>query len=768
MDKLTGLPAPTIAIIFGATGDLMARKILPALYNLYESDQCPEMFKVVGFARRDLGDKVFKENVVSALKAKNKKASSEFMDIFSYTQGDFNSQSGYQKLAADLQEIDDNWGVCTNKLFYLAVPPEYYETIFENLAKSGLTKPCSDETGWTKVLVEKPFGKNLQHAIALDKQLNELFKDEQVYRVDHYLAKDAVQNILNFRFSNNFLEANWDRKGIERIDIKLHETIDTEGRGFYDSVGALLDVGQNHLLQMLALVTMDQPEDYSANSIREKRAEILESLKPIKDITHNTVRAQYDGYKKEAEVDKKSTTETYFKLRTELDHPNWRGVPIFMEAGKAIAKEDKAVVLTYRHSVPCLCPEGVHYKNQLHIDIGTHPSIAVKFWVKKPGSKNELKEEWLKFDYALNESARYEAEYTQLLKDAIMNERTLFVSSRETLASWAFIDPIIESWRAGDTELHNYKKHSSIEEIADKLEHVKPGRVGIYGLGKMGMGLGLKLQDAGWHVFGYNRTPPTHAELFLVDSPDELLAKLPSPKVVWLMVTHSAVDEVIFGEKGLASKLKKGDIIIDGGNSFYKDSVERSKKLAEKGIKFVDVGVSGGPYGARNAPCLMIGGDRETFEKLEKLFSDLAYPKGSYQFFEGAGAGHFVKMVHNGIEYGMMQAIAEGYTILKESKYNLDLTGVTDIYSNGSVIESRLVTWLGKAFKLHTEDLMNVSGSVDATGEGAWTVKTAIEMGIKAKIIEESLNFRSQSKTNPSYTGRVLSALREQFGGHKV
>jgi 6-phosphogluconate dehydrogenase len=227
-----------------------------------------------------------------------------------------------------------------------------------------------------------------------------------------------------------------------------------------------------------------------------------------------------------------------------------------------------------------------------------------------------------------------------------------------------------------------------------------------------------------------------------------------------------SVDEVLFSNEGIVNLLDKNDVILDGGNSFYKDSIRRAKKLKKKSIQFIDVGVSGGPAGARYGASLMIGGEKKLFEQYEQLFFDLAEPEG-YQFFNGYGAGHFVKMIHNGIEYGMMQAIAEGFSILKKAPYKLDVSKITQVYNQGSVIESKLIAWLHNAFILHGDDLKNVSSSVGYTGEGEWTVQTAREMKIKTKIIEESLKFRVQSKKNPSYTGKILSALREQFGGHR-
>ncbi|MBI2007750.1 decarboxylating 6-phosphogluconate dehydrogenase, partial [Candidatus Saccharibacteria bacterium] len=574
--------------------------------------------------------------------------------------------------------------------------------------------------------------------------------------------------------SNNFLDTNWGRESIEKINIRLLEDIDIEGRGaFYDDVGALLDVGQNHLLQMLALVTMDQPLNFSAGQIRPKRTEMLEALQPVKDIATNTIHAQYEGYQKENGVKLDSTTETYFNIRTSLNHPKWLGVEVFLEGGKNLPKADKQIIITYKHPTPCLCPGDDHYKNQLFIRIQPDPGIAIRFWAKKPGTKNELEEQWLKFDYPLGETVRYQAEYTQLLIDAIAGDQTLFVSGLETLASWRFIDPVIEAWRNGSGELLIYSDKQPIAPVAARFEtEALAGgglnkQIGLAGMGKMGYNLGLRLMDKGWRVIGMDPKPPPDSMIKIVALYKELVAELPSPRVIWLMVPHDQVDNALFSDNGLVQYLDKGDTVIDGGNSLYKQSAPRQRQLAKHGVKFVDVGVSGGPAGARSGAALMIGGEAEDFKRLEQLFADIAVP-GGYKFFAGTGAGHFVKMVHNGIEYGMMQAIAEGFQILKAAEYQLNLDNVAEVYNHGSVIESRLIQWLQQAFQLHGTELKEISGSVEQTGEGAWTVDAAKELQLKARVVEEALNFRLESEKNPSYGGQILSALREQFGGHQA
>jgi 6-phosphogluconate dehydrogenase len=253
------------------------------------------------------------------------------------------------------------------------------------------------------------------------------------------------------------------------------------------------------------------------------------------------------------------------------------------------------------------------------------------------------------------------------------------------------------------------------------------------------------------------------------NSPEEVLKKLTVKKVVWLMVpAGNAVDALLFGTKtsnGILSLLRKGDVVIDGGNSFYKDSAKRARLVEQKGIAFLDVGTSGGPKGARRGACIMVGGEKAAYKKLEPLFKTLAVKNG-YGYMGSAGAGHFVKMVHNGIEYGMMQSLAEGFAVMQKSSYKLDLEKIAALYDHGSVIESSLVLWLKDAYQAFGENLASVSGSVGHTGEGEWTVKTARELGVPTPIIKGAFEFRKKSEQKPSYTGQVLSALRNQFGGH--
>lgn len=293
--------------------------------------------------------------------------------------------------------------------------------------------------------------------------------------------------------------------------------------------------------------------------------------------------------------------------------------------------------------------------------------------------------------------------------------------------------------------------------------------LGYIGLGKMGLNMIKRLVGKGHNVVAYdlNKNAMIAAEACgasVAESPAKMASSLEAPRVIWLMLPHSVVDEMI---ESLEPYLAPGDVLIDGGNSFYVDSAERAKKLAKKGIKIMDVGTSGGPSGALEGACLMIGGDKEVYVKYKSLFEDIAAPE-TYGYMGKSGAGHFAKMVHNGIEYGMMQAIGEGFEIMKKSEFDLNLQEVARVYNHRSVIESRLVGWLERAFQEQGADLKNISGEVAHTGEGKWTVEEAKKLGVPAPVIEAAFNFRIKSQNNPSYAGKVVSALRGQFGGHSV
>jgi len=447
----TDAPAlhPTIFVIFGITGDLASRKLLPALLTLYSKKLLPPRFSVVGFSRRSFTREEFREFIRGKMKILPGEFKEEdvkhFLDHLSYEQGMFDDPRAYSRLADRLKSTDDRWAQCSNKLFHLSVPPDLYEGILNHIASSGLSLPCADETGWTRVLIEKPFGSDITTAKALDKLLGNLFKEEQIFRIDHYLAKEALQNILAFRFANSIFEPLWNKEHIDRIHIKLFEKGAMEGRGaFYDPIGALKDVGQNHMLQMLALVTMDKPRSFESGPVRKERAKVLSKLKIItrRTLSSVAVKGQYNGYISEAGVSPVSETETYFRIKVAIDTARWKGVPLYLESGKAFteskaeidvyfktsSKEDSANILTFR--------------------IQPDEGIKIRFYVKTPGYGFNIEPKTLKFKYAdVSSFAPIPDDYERLIHDAIVGDQTLFASTEEIMSSWKFITSLLEGWK---------------------------------------------------------------------------------------------------------------------------------------------------------------------------------------------------------------------------------------------------------------------------------------------------------------------------------
>lgn len=468
---------PTILVVFGATGDLMTKKIAPALYELFLENRLPKLFSIVGSSRRNMSDEDFRKHVRNILIKVEKEGTAEtstesietksnsdtidkFLSKIYFHQAEFSNKKDYESLAEKLGKIDNEWQTCSNKLFYLAIPPNSYETLFQQLSSSGLTTPCSDSEGWTRVIVEKPFGSDSQSAEKLDLLLGSLFKEEQIYRIDHYLGKEMVQNILVFRFANNLFEQTWNNKNIESIDITLNEKLGVENRGnFYDKVGALRDVGQNHILQILALMTMGTPLSFESKEIRTKRAEVLETLPKLseKEIIQSTSRYQHEGYKQIDGVKNDSQVETYFKLQFSLDHPRWKGVPITVRGGKKTGEIKKEILVTYTHPSPCLCPNGKHIKNKISFRFDTLEQISVSMWAKKAGITFDMEQKELSLKYDQTNKKQYTSEYEHLLLDCITGNQMLFVDTQEVKAMWNFIDQITNAWKKDLVPLQSYK-----------------------------------------------------------------------------------------------------------------------------------------------------------------------------------------------------------------------------------------------------------------------------------------------------------------------
>lgn len=465
--------SPTILILFGATGNLATKKLLPALLDLYDSDNLPEHFRVVAFSRRDWTDEQYRDFVKKQSFKQNKHGHSRrsmktFLQTITHFKGDFDVAESFTQLAGQLREIEKELGGCVNKLFYLAVPPQFYTNILQQLAGSKAAEKCSDAEGWNRILIEKPFGRDAQSAHELEQLLCKLFREEQIFRIDHYLAKETIQNILLFRFSNALFRPLWNKENIASIHLQMYEEKGLEGRvTFYDGVGALRDVGQNHILQMLSLVTMEDPGDLSAQAVRAGRAAILQNIR-LFDMPDNIVRAQYKGYPDEEGIDSGSTTETFFRLRVEIDTDTWRGVPITLESGKALDRSEAKIIVKFKPTTSTVCsledPEKCKYQNQVTFKIQPSEGIEVVFWAKKPGFTSEMTQKKLSFNYYdTDDWQTFPGAYQHVLYYGMQGDQLLFPSAQEEKAQWDFISPILDDW--GGTELLMYDKGSNPHEI---------------------------------------------------------------------------------------------------------------------------------------------------------------------------------------------------------------------------------------------------------------------------------------------------------------
>lgn len=430
--KETNTTAPTIFFIFGVTGDLARTKLLPALFKLWNDGLLPHKFHIVGFGRREWNQEQFKD-FVTQLELGDV---SDFLKHLTYHQGNFDVHEDYVAALKVVQKIDDHFGQCSNKLFYLAVPPSHYKEILTNLHASGISKACGGDLGWSRILIEKPFGNDLVMARSLNLLLGKLFKEDQIYRIDHYLAKETLQNIVAFKIANPIFDSIWNNKHIEKVEIKSYEekTVGTRG-AFYDAVGALRDVGQNHMLQMLSLIAMDKPEKNDAKTLHALRGKIVSKLIPLKGklLEKSAFRAQYEGYLKEHGVQAHSKTETYFKIKTMLSISKWKGVPFYLESGKALHASETTVNVYFKGKM----------QNILTFHIQPKESIELLLWGKKPGENFEYTRHPLGFTF--EHHGRRDA-YEKILLDCVLGDRTLFASTLEVEAAWKFIMPILKEW----------------------------------------------------------------------------------------------------------------------------------------------------------------------------------------------------------------------------------------------------------------------------------------------------------------------------------
>jgi glucose-6-phosphate 1-dehydrogenase len=460
--------APCVMVIFGATGDLTHRKLIPALYNLALEQPLPAQFTVVGVARRPFTHEQFRQQMLEATSSFSRRTVNPvvweaFASGLFYSQVQFNNLADYQQLGALLEQLDRERGTEGNRIFYLATQPSLYPTIIAALRATGLAQRGSgDAPGWPRIIVEKPFGHDRASARALNDDLSTAFAESQIYRIDHYLGKETVQNILVMRFGNGIYEPIWNRRYIDHVQITAAESVGVEGRaGYYDEAGALRDMIQNHMMQLLTLVAMEPPAAFLADAVRDEKVKVLRSIAPQADaeIAHNVVRGQYGAgwqggvhvtsYREEPGVKPGSPTETFVALKLELENWRWAGVPFYLRTGKRLTKRLTEVAIQFKRP-PYLLFRGTGademQTNVLSLRIQPNEGISLRFGAKVPGQEMQVRPVNMEFFYGRAFGAQPPEAYERLLLDCMHGDSTLFTRRDETDLSWGLVDAIARAW----------------------------------------------------------------------------------------------------------------------------------------------------------------------------------------------------------------------------------------------------------------------------------------------------------------------------------
>lgn len=460
---------PCSVVIFGATGDLTSRKLFPALYNLMREGQLPSHFACVGFARREKKNEEFRAemheavNKFSRVKPVDENLWGSFVNQIYYHQSDFDTDKGYESLNKLLKEIDQKQGTRGNRIFYLSTQPKYFPVIIEKLNQHGLIYDTSKvKDKWSRVIIEKPFGHDYQSALELQQFVLNHLSESQIYRIDHYLGKETVQNILVFRFANSLFESFWNNHYIDHVQITVAEEIGIGTRGaFFEEAGILRDIVQNHMMQLLSLTAMEPPTSLRADAIRDEKVKVVQAIRPIdlKQFEKQVVRGQYGtgfingqgvkGYREEDHVNPKSAIETYTALEFYIDNWRWAGVPFYMRAGKRLPKRASEIAVVFKEVPGILFSERSkkNEQNVLVLRIQPNEGISLRINSKVPGPSSPIQPVKMDFSYGSYFGLTPPEAYERLICDCMLGDSTLFARGDEVLASWKLMTPILERWQ---------------------------------------------------------------------------------------------------------------------------------------------------------------------------------------------------------------------------------------------------------------------------------------------------------------------------------
>ncbi|MGY4721196.1 glucose-6-phosphate dehydrogenase [Naumannella huperziae] len=484
--RLPRIAGPSVLVIFGVTGDLATKKLMPAVYDLANRGLLPPGFALVGFARRDWADQDFAEIVHDAVQKHartpfREEVWQQLIDGIRFVPGDFDDDAAFAQLKQTIIELDESRGTGGNHAFYLSIPPRFFENVVDQLRRHGM----ADQDGgrWRRVIIEKPFGHDLESARDLNRIVSSVFPSSSVFRIDHYLGKETVQNMLALRFANQMFDPIWNNNYIDQVQITMAEDIGIGGRaGYYDGIGAARDVIQNHLLQLLALTAMEEPTSFDARQLRTEKQKVLAATRPPADIDAHTARGRYTrawaggrnvrGYLEEEGISPDSITETYAAIRVDIDNRRWAGVPFYLRTGKRLARRTTEVALGFKRA-PHLPFDNTDTEelgaNALVMRIQPDEGITLRFGAKVPGTQMEIRQVNMDFAYGGSFTESSPEAYERLILDVLLGDPPLFPQHEEVELSWQILDPILQHWENSGTPPQDYAAGSWGPMVADEM-----------------------------------------------------------------------------------------------------------------------------------------------------------------------------------------------------------------------------------------------------------------------------------------------------------